>query len=116
MIPRSDTPAEVLLYEPDAAMRTLLEQQLQHLGHPVASPGGDYAVALIEPATPEGLQAARALRQREPAMPLVLVSVLPPSAETLELAPVAHLVKPVALDDLREALARCWAPAQLTPQ
>jgi CheY-like chemotaxis protein len=112
--PGSDTPAntvpEVLLYEPDTAMRTLLEQQLHHLGHGVAQPGGDYAVALIEPASPEGLRAARDLREREPATPLVLVSALPPSAETLELAPVAHLVKPVALDDLREALARCSAP------
>jgi hypothetical protein len=104
--------ASVFLYEPDGAMHDLLALQLAHLGHRVAQDGDDYAVAVVEPATPEGLRAARELRARAPATPLVLISVLPPSPETIELGAAAHLVKPVLLQDLGAALARCATDAR----
>jgi CheY-like chemotaxis protein len=99
--------ASVFLYEPDGAMRDLLALQLDHLGHRVVEDGGDYAVAVVEPVSPEGLRIAHELRARAPAIPLVFVSVLPPSPETSALGAAMHLVKPVLLRDLRTALARC---------
>jgi CheY-like chemotaxis protein len=104
--------ASVFVYEPDGAMRDLLTLQLAHLGHQVADAGDDYTLAMVEPASPEGLRAAHELRTRAPATPLVLVSVLPPSPETAELGAAAHLVKPVLLHDLRVALARCAGGAR----
>jgi CheY-like chemotaxis protein len=103
--------ALVFVYEPDGAMRDLLALQLAHLGHRVAEAGDDYAIAVVEPASPEGLRTAQDVRARVPATPLVLVSVLPPSPETIELGATAHLVKPVLLQDLRAALARCLTDA-----
>jgi hypothetical protein len=99
--------ATVLLYEPDGTMYDLLALQLAHLGYRIAEPPEPHTVAVIEPASPEGLRAARELRANSPSTPLVFVSVLPPSPETSELEAVAHLVKPVLLADLQAALARC---------
>lgn len=93
-------------------MRDLLALQLAHLGHRMAEDGDEYAVAVIEPATTDGLRIAREVRARAPAVPLVLISVLPPSAETSELGATAHLVKPVLLHDLSSALARCVPAAR----
>jgi CheY-like chemotaxis protein len=104
--------ATVLLYEPDGALRDLLALQLTHLGHRIAERSEPHTIAVIEPASPEGLRAARELRASEPSTPLVLVSVYPPSPETLELEAVAHLVKPVLLADLQAALARCASAAR----
>ena len=45
------------------------------------------------------------MNQRSPELPVVCVSVLPEEADFLALGPLAYLVKPFALDDLRDMIA-----------
>ena len=104
--------ARILILEPDAEVRQLLALQVRHLGHEAvcggegtgAAGGSALDAAIVEPAAPGGLDAAHVLRNVWPDLPLVFVSVQPPSAESRALAPAAHVVKPVRLTELERAL------------
>ena len=105
--------ARILILESNAEVRQLLALQVRHLGHEAvcggegtgAAGGAAIDAAIVEPVAPGGLDAARVLRNVWPHLPLVFVSVRPPSAESRSLAPVLHLVKPVRLAELEAALA-----------
>lgn len=100
--------AFVLVHEHDEHVRSLLEAQLAALGHEAfpldmdTSSWGylEFDVAVIEPATAQGLSLAQAVRSERPYVPLVVASVLSPTDVTRALSPVAHLVKPFRLADL----------------
>ena len=110
--------ARILVVENGPPARRLLEFRLEQLGHqPVAWDGGDVAVetidaALVEPADPDALSFARALRAADPDLPIVISSVRGRTLETARLRPVAHLLKPFAASRLEraldDALARSW--------
>jgi CheY-like chemotaxis protein len=97
--------ARVLIYEPDAALRQLLELQVEHLGHEVADGTELFDIAVIEPAEPTGLELASELRDLLPHLPIVFASTHHPTSETHALRPHAHLVKPFGLRRLGSALA-----------
>ncbi len=63
---------------------------------------GDIDVAVIEPGDGSGLPLARRLRDRD--RPVVFTSIFPPDDRSLDLTPVAYLVKPFSLFDLENAL------------
>jgi hypothetical protein len=94
----------VLIVEPDRAVRELLELQVGFLGHEVAVNAGESDVAVVEPATPEGIAAARVLHAFHPDVLMVFVSIRFPTPQTTELTPFAHLVKPFGLRRLASVL------------
>jgi DNA-binding response OmpR family regulator len=109
--------ARILIAEPHADIRALLELVVRRLGHePVVHDGGDAVpggidAAVIEPGGDrEGLPLARSLRAA--GTPVLFVSIYPPGAETAGLAPSAYLVKPFPLSELEVALALTLAPVE----
>ena len=108
--------ARILIVEPHADIRSLLELVIRRLGHePVVHTGGfeppDVDAAVIEPGEGNGLPLARTLRAA--GVPVLFTSIFPADRETLELQPAAYLVKPFPLYALEAALAIALAPEQL---
>jgi CheY-like chemotaxis protein len=107
--------ARILIVEPHADIRSLLELVVRRLGHePVAHTSGvetpDVDAAVIEPGEGYGLALARSLK--EVGVPLLFTSIFPADREMLELQPAAYLVKPFPLYALEAALAIALAPAE----
>jgi CheY-like chemotaxis protein len=100
--------ARILIVEPHAEVRELLERVIVRLGHEaVPSQPGELDLrgidaCVLEPAASSGDEVARALARA--AVPTVCVSIWPPSDELEELEPVAYLLKPFSLGDLERAL------------
>lgn len=107
--------ARVLIAEPSADVRALLERAIVRLGHEpivhdVDRAGHDAVdVLLLEPAFNGGVELAQELRSSQPELAIVICSIFPPSRELSELAPVAHLLKPFQRDALEDALAAAVA-------
>jgi len=102
--------AQILISEPHADVRRLLERMVTRLGHdPVAVTAlNDEVVAsadalLVEPAEPEGAALAQLAQQLRPSLPIVCISIAPPNVE-LGLIPTAFLLKPFSLAELSAAL------------
>jgi DNA-binding response OmpR family regulator len=107
--------ARILIVEPHADIRSLLELVVRRLGHePVVHAGGleppDVDAAVIEPGEGFGLVLARSLK--ELGVPLLFTSIFPADREMLELQPAAYLVKPFPLYALEAALAVALAPTE----
>ena len=108
--------ATVLIVDPDAETRSLLELLLLRLGHRPIGPrdwveGEEPDVLLLEPASKPGLRLARGVRRRFGDLPILCVSIDGPSKETRELAPVAHVMKPFRRSQLEAALELALLPA-----
>jgi len=101
--------ARILIVEPHADIRSLLELVINRLGHePVVYNGGsedplNVDAAVIEPGEGPGIAVARQLRPR--GVEVVFISIFPPEPEALELTPSAYLVKPFPLYALENALS-----------
>lgn len=114
--------ATILICEPHAEVRALLGHVVSRLGHePVylgERPGSrlpdDVDLVLLEPADPRGDAAAHELRRRTGKLPIVCVSIYPPTRESRRLRPAAHIVKPFGLSDLELALAAALDGVTLT--
>ncbi|MEZ5100840.1 MAG: hypothetical protein R3C15_13775 [Thermoleophilia bacterium] len=110
----------ILIGEPHREVREVLGSLVAGLGHEAVHapgadlPGGadDLVAAIVDPADPDALDLARALRVARPDLPIVGASGHGPSAETRSLAPDAHLLKPFPLDDLATALTAAVARAR----
>lgn len=104
--------AKVIIIEEDPAVRDLLAIVVRRLGHDPApllsatEPRMPADAALIEPADPRALSLTQQLRREQPGLEIVFVSTLPPAAETQELRPSTHLIKPFALGELSAAIER----------
>jgi DNA-binding response OmpR family regulator len=102
--------ASIYLSEADPDVRRLLVVLLDRLGHEVIVLGSGTAaplpadLLLLEPASPECVEQARIVREHQPSIPVICVSILPPEACFLSLGPLAYLAKPFALDDLDAAI------------
>jgi len=102
--------AQILINETHADVRRLLEHMVTRLGHdPVAvTELNDDLVAsadvlLVEPVEPQGAALAQLAHHLRPSLPIVFVSVAPPTVE-LGLIPTAFLLKPFSLAELSAAL------------
>lgn len=97
--------------EPNEEIRTLLAHVIKRLGYEPVFPDEDgrspvaVDVLIVEPGDPVALAAAQIVRLEQEQVPVVVASILPPTAHMLRLRPVAHLVKPFSLGDLEAALA-----------
>jgi DNA-binding response OmpR family regulator len=100
--------ARVLIVEPHADLRTLLDLVIRRLGHEPVIPGVgdghpvDLDAGVIEVGDGAGLLAAR--RLREQGRPVVLMGVVPADDEERAINPAAYLVKPFPLHRLEHAL------------
>ena len=109
--------ASILLSEADPDVRRLLVVLLKRLGHEaIVLEGGAAApppadLMLLEPAVPECLEQARAIRREQPSLPVVCVSVLPSEARFLTLGPLGHLTKPFTAAELDDVIEAALAPA-----
>jgi CheY-like chemotaxis protein len=101
--------ATVLIVDPDPANRSLLELLVLRLGHrPIGQrelcEGETPDLMLLEPTSEPGLRLAHRLRQRLLQMPILCVSIEPPSEETSSLEAVDHVMKPFRRSTLEHAL------------
>jgi two-component SAPR family response regulator len=108
--------AKVLIAEPSADVRALLERSIVRLGHEAvtldrsrAIEGREADVLLLEPAFNGGVELAQLMRSSQPELAIVICSIYPPSPELSELSPVAHLLKPFQRDALEHALTAAVA-------
>ena len=107
--------ATILIMDPDPATRSLLELLVVRLGH---RPIGQRELAdneepdlmLLEPASRLGLRLAHRLRGRRPQLPVLCVSIDPPSIETRELGAIGHVMKPFRRTQLERALECALIP------
>ncbi len=105
--------ARILIVEPHADIRSLLELVINRLGHePVVYNGGseeqtNIDAAVIEPGAGPGIAVARQLRPQ--GVEVVFISIFPPELDVLDLKPSAYLVKPFPLYALENALTEALA-------
>ena len=119
-----DTPPTVLIVEDDALVAMLVEDTLADAGYsPVWTPDGRTAPPCSERGTPaqaavvdlrladglDGRQVVRRLRERNPSIPVVVVTGFDPQAPEADLrglgGPTARLGKPFDCDELAERLS-----------
>src|SRR5258706_488310 len=105
--------ARILIVEPHADIRSLLEHVIRRLGHEVVyadvngGPMPDVDAAVIEPGDVAGMRLARHVR--ELGRPVVFTSIFPAEREALDLESVAYFVKPYSLHEIEGALASALA-------
>ncbi len=108
--------ATILIMDPDPATRSLLEVLVLRLGH---RPIGQWELAedelpdlvLLEPASRAGMRHAKRLRSRCRELPILCVSIDPPSPEASELGIADHVMKPFRRSQLERALDVALIPA-----
>jgi DNA-binding response OmpR family regulator len=102
--------ARILIAEPNDDHRILYTTVVSEMGHDVVSCEASEVVspdvALVEPAAPECFHLALRLRLRKPRQPIVCASIYAPWPSASLLSPVAYLVKPFGLGELRAALQK----------
>jgi hypothetical protein len=101
-----------LIIEPHHEVRDLLERVVKRLGNDVLRELGDDGLAgidacVIEPSAPGGEELVQTLRSA--GIPVVCVSIYPPTYAHRLLEPVAYLLKPFALGDLERAVITATA-------
>lgn len=109
--------ATVLIVDPDPANRSLLELLVLRLGHrPIGQrelgEGETPDLMLLEPASGPGLRLAHRLRQKLLRMPILCVSIEPPSEETSSLDAVDYVMKPFRRSTLEHALEQALIHAR----
>lgn len=112
--------ARVLVGEPYPEVRAFLERALARLGHEPIAPDGRWRagslpevdVLILEPALPDGVELARALRRAKPGLPVICTASGPFPRDVEQLEPVACLVKPFAVAELARALRGAVARAR----
>lgn len=102
----------ILVAEPSQEVRELLVATLQENGHETETwqgeetwPAVPFDLLVGEPADATVLALAHRIRTARPDLPIIWVSVAPPSPHTRALDPAAHLVKPFSLSELNATVA-----------
>ena len=113
--------ARILVAEPYPEIRQLLEHIVAGLGFEPVVPNSaapetleEIDVLLLEPGLPGGVELATKLREANPALPILIVSIYPPTPEVTALAPAAFLLKPFALAELQSRIQEAVALAGIT--
>jgi hypothetical protein len=98
---------KIVICEPDPEVRELLGLVVTRLGREASSElngTGDIEALLVEPADATSVERAFAVRAACPNVPVVCLSIDPPTAGSRRFEPVAHVLKPFALPELERAL------------
>jgi DNA-binding response OmpR family regulator len=104
--------ARILILDPSPEIRELIGRVVERLGHtplyaawPSHERVPECELALVEPAFEECPAAVRRLRQAQPELPIVCVSIYPKSDPAVSaLEPAAYLMKPFSLGELAATL------------
>jgi CheY-like chemotaxis protein len=109
--------ALILIAEPSAAVRQLLEQVVTDLGHQAISPTDrsgdlDCDVVLLEPTWPLGRRLAERLGSRKPRLPSIFIGSTKHPRVAGALVAHAEVAKPFALQDLQRAIADAVTEAE----
>lgn len=101
----------VLVLEAQPELRDLLSLVVRRAGHePVYDDRGGadelqpLAAVIVEPASDRLLALAAGLRAASDELPVICVSVLPPTPASRSLAPFEHFVKPFRIGELESTL------------
>jgi hypothetical protein len=99
--------ARILILEPHSDVRDLIAHVVSDSGHePVLDEqGAPVDAMLLEPVSPFLCRVARRVLARRPRTTVVCVSIDPPSTASSSLRPAVHVLKPVSLGELKQALA-----------
>ena len=104
----------VLVADPDADVRSLIQTTLRKLGYEPVCPSASLSgpppqvdAVVLEPSGPYGHAVLR--RFGEDAPPVICFSIYPPEAGLAPSGSVAYLVKPSSCDELGEALRDLFA-------
>ena len=104
--------ARILVAEPDPDALALIQRAISTSGHETLlyRPGSELPevdVMVFEPGMGQRVVAlARVLATASPPVPLVVVSIQPAELSVHELRPVAYVLKPFSLDELRAAVEK----------
>lgn len=104
--------ARILVAEPDPDALALIQRAIAASGHEAVlhRPGSELPevdVMLFEPRMGQRVIAlAKVLATASPPVPIVVVSIQPPELAVHELRPVAYVLKPFSLDELRAAVEK----------
>ncbi len=109
--------ARILIAQPAASIRALVEEVVTQLGHEASTSSADADalacdVLVLEPDWPEAYRLALRLQARRPGLPVVCVSTRSRSAFAGHLSFSAYLVLPAALDELEQVLSDAIAEAE----
>ncbi|MGI8606152.1 MAG: hypothetical protein ACR2L0_03210 [Gaiellaceae bacterium] len=115
--------ATIMVADEHDEVQLLLSYVVARVGHtPVSWTAalGDvvlgFEALLVEPAYPGCFRYAQAVRNARPELPIVCVSIYPPTPEVSALGGVVHLLKPFSLSKLESALEQALAaPAGPAP-
>ena len=104
--------ARVLVAEPDPDALALIQHAIVAAGHETVlyRPGSELPevdVMVFEPGMGQRVVAlAKVLATASPPVAVVVVSIQPPELAVHELRPVAYVLKPFSLDELRAAVEK----------
>jgi len=102
----------VLICEPHPEVRELLTRIVSRMGHEPVLEDADLCeveAIVLEPAHAPSVERAQAFRVASHGAALICGSIDPPNAGTRRLEPVAHLIKPFALPEMKAALTAALA-------
>ena len=107
--------ARILIAEPHAEVRQLFVHFVSALGHePVVYEPNVAGVAvdvlILEPAMPGAFELIESMRALDADVPVIAVSVYPPTELPIGLSWTSFHLKPLGLGALREALAQHVTP------
>ncbi|MGH3102548.1 MAG: hypothetical protein ACRDN6_00405 [Gaiellaceae bacterium] len=100
----------ILISEPAVEVRELLVRIAGTIGYeaivaePERTEQPDADAVLIEPGDVRALDLARRMRAARPELPVICLSIYPPSLETDLLGPTAYLIKPFSVAELQRVL------------
>ncbi len=104
--------ARILVAEPDPDALALIQRAIAASGHEIVlyRPGSELPevdVMVFEPSMGQRVVAlAKVLATASPPVAVVVVSIQPPELAVHELRPVAYVLKPFSLDELRAAVEK----------
>jgi DNA-binding response OmpR family regulator len=106
----------ILILEPNAEIRELLQRVVGRLGHEPLVPArlsadglGPIDAVLLEPAWAPALEFVDGLRERSPHVPIVFETIELTSPARASLRPAVYLVKPFTVRELEEAIKAAFA-------
>jgi DNA-binding response OmpR family regulator len=104
--------ARILVAEPDPDALALIQRAITAAGHEAVlyRPGSELPevdAMVFEPSMGQRVVAlAKVLATASPPVPIVVVSIQPPELAVHELRPVAYVLKPFSLDELRAGVEK----------
>jgi CheY-like chemotaxis protein len=103
--------ATIMVADEHDEVQRLLSYMVARVGHtPILWGAAEsdvlhgFEALVVEPAVPGCFRYAQAVRSERPELPIVCVSIYPPTPDVRALGGVVHMLKPFSLSELESAL------------